>query len=101
MRKLHELSTVGKSEPESPQPPGLNPETGFQSNRAVPPHHISNRPMSARDPVMAKPTPESIRPGGLRGRCWIRTNVGETDGFTDRSLWPLGQPAVLALTSDR
>src|SRR5215218_2388317 len=27
------------------------------------------------------------------GRCWIRTNVGEADGFTDRSLWPLGQPA--------
>ena len=64
MRKLHELSTVGKSEPESPQPPGLNPETGFQSNRAVPPHHISNRSMSAQDLVMAKPTPESIRPGG-------------------------------------
>jgi hypothetical protein len=27
------------------------------------------------------------------GRCWVRTNVGEADGFTDRSLWPLGQPA--------
>jgi hypothetical protein len=27
------------------------------------------------------------------GRCWIRTNVGDADGFTDRSLWPLGQPA--------
>ena len=29
------------------------------------------------------------------GRCWVRTNVGDADGFTDRSLWPLGQPAVL------
>jgi hypothetical protein len=27
------------------------------------------------------------------GRCWVRTNVGYADGFTDRSLWPLGQPA--------
>src|SRR5215218_6808420 len=27
------------------------------------------------------------------GRCWVRTNVGDADGFTDRSLWPLGQPA--------
>ena len=27
------------------------------------------------------------------GGCWIRTNVGVTGDFTDRSLWPLGQPA--------
>ena len=27
------------------------------------------------------------------GRYWVRTSVGEADGFTDRSLWPLGQPA--------
>src|SRR5205823_6619870 len=27
------------------------------------------------------------------GGCWVRTNVGCADGFTDRSLWPLGQPA--------
>ena len=36
------------------------------------------------------------RPGAVSGggRSWIRTRVGEADGFTDRSLWPLGQPAV-------
>ena len=28
------------------------------------------------------------------GRSWVRTRVGLADGFTDRSLWPLGQPAV-------
>ena len=27
------------------------------------------------------------------GRSRVRTWVGEADGFTDRSLWPLGQPA--------
>ena len=27
------------------------------------------------------------------GRCRVRTYVGDADGFTDRSLWPLGQPA--------
>src|SRR5829696_3808999 len=41
--------------------------------------------------------PALIAPGqtlvSFCGRCWIRTNVGEADGFTDRSLWPLGQPA--------
>src|ERR1019366_9931397 len=31
--------------------------------------------------------------GFAGGRCWVRTNVGLADGFTDRSLWPLGQPA--------
>ena len=101
MRKLHELSTVGKSEPESPQPPGLNPETGFQSNRAVPPQsHLQPNSGSSR-PDDGETNPRIHPTRGLRGRCWIRTNVGETDGFTDRSLWPLGQPAVLALTSDR
>src|SRR5690606_12531332 len=34
-----------------------------------------------------------VRQRALRGRCWIRTNEGIADGFTDRSLWPLGQPA--------
>ena len=36
------------------------------------------------------------RPGGISasgGRSRIRTWEGEADGFTDRSLWPLGQPA--------
>ena len=28
------------------------------------------------------------------GRSRVRTWVGEADGFTDRSLWPLGQPAA-------
>src|SRR5215467_3550340 len=31
--------------------------------------------------------------GSMGGRSRVRTWVGLADGFTDRSLWPLGQPA--------
>ena len=48
--------------------------------------------------TLTAPVPSDPRPGG---RCWIRTNVGYADGFTDRSLWPLGQPAVLGVQRRR
>ena len=48
--------------------------------------------------TLTAPAPSDPRPGG---RCWIRTNVGYADGFTDRSLWPLGQPAVLGVQRRR
>jgi hypothetical protein len=51
-------------------------------------------------PAKLSPRPHMRRPGAVSaggGRCWVRTNVGLADGFTDRSLWPLGQPASCRL----
>lgn len=101
MRKLHELSTVGKSEPEISSTPEIKPRNRLSVEPSRPASsHLQPTNVSPR-PGYGETNPRIHPTRGLRGRCWIRTNVGETDGFTDRSLWPLGQPAVLALTSDR
>ncbi len=56
-------------------------------------------------PVRAGPTTEDTHPpvveANPRGRCWVRTNVGDAGRFTVCSLWPLGQPAVPATPEDR
>lgn len=52
--------------------------------------------MCSRRSRMLKPPVNIEFTGGFTGgRCRIRTYVGDADGFTDRSLWPLGQPAVV------
>ena len=54
--------------------------------------HSGTSPGTKQQPARpGKPSSRAISAGG--GRCWVRTSVGEADGFTDRSLWPLGQPA--------
>src|SRR5215467_15330644 len=52
-------------------------------------HHRLRRPKTSPRPRTRKPG--AVFAGG--GRSRVRTWVGLADGFTDRSLWPLVQPA--------
>ena len=55
-------------------------------------HHETQRDKTERPASPGIPSSRAVSAGS--GRCWVRTSVGLADGFTDRSLWPLGQPAL-------
>jgi hypothetical protein len=56
----------------------------------------THRTQSSGPRTRRNPKPRAVSAGG--GRSRIRTWEGEADGFTDRSLWPLGQPALCRST---
>lgn len=78
MRKLHELPVVGKLKPESPDPGMKSPVgTGNQSNQAVFTSTVSPTERVGQESCFGETNPRIHPTRGLRGRCWIRTNVGE------------------------
>ena len=61
---------------------------GFEPGQAEP-TVLQTAPPACGD----RPAGPGLTCGYMGGRSRVRTWVGLADGFTDRSLWPLGQPA--------
>jgi hypothetical protein len=81
---------------ESYRRPTDGPEAGtraFCPARASDPGTVRSAGRRHSDKIANHPADLRKLPSVISGRCWVRTNVGVADGFTDRSLWPLGQPA--------
>ncbi len=60
--------------------------------------HSGTSPGQKEQPARpGKPSSQAISAGG--GRCWVRTNVGLADGFTDRPPSPHSKPLTCRVTA--
>jgi hypothetical protein len=68
-------------------------------------HSWKQQDSYGRSGTSRRPKEQPARPGtcssrGISagsGRCWVRTNVGEADGFTGSPSLPIGMPADLRI----